>query len=180
MDDTEKELIKQLYRSSVLDALTGAYNREYFNTVITTEFKQAQSTRKALSLLLLDVDHFKNINDSFGHSAGDAVLIELVERLRLRLRPSDVLCRYGGEEFVIILRATEIDAAAQLAERLRLAVRTVSFVHTNVVIPVSISIGCASTTCRGESESPDALTAIADQRLYAAKHAGRDRVVYSD
>jgi diguanylate cyclase (GGDEF)-like protein len=180
MDDTEKSLMEQLYQSSVLDALTGAYNREYFNSVLSTELKQSKTTSSALSLLLLDIDHFKKINDTYGHPAGDAVLIELVERLRLRLRPSDVLCRYGGEEFAVILRATELDDAVHLAERFRRAVCKQKFAHANQCFAVTVSIGCASLACCGDDSTAEALTAAADRRLYTGKKTGRDRVVHTD
>ncbi len=179
-DSTEKDLLKQLYQSSVLDALTGAHNREYFNSALGTELEQSSKMSSGLCLLMLDIDYFKKVNDTFGHPAGDAVLVELVNRIRLRLRPSDVLCRFGGEEFVIILRATNLSMASRLAERLRQAVRKQSFPFAQQSIPVTVSIGCASAECCGESPSPEALVAIADRRLYAAKRTGRDRVVVSD
>ena len=180
MDETEKSLLEQLYQTSVLDALTGAYNREYFNSALSTEIKQSAASSSPLSLLLLDLDHFKKINDTYGHSTGDAVLIELVNRIRLRLRPSDVLCRYGGEEFAVILRATGLDDATALAERFRQAVRKQKFAHGNECFHVTVSIGCASLNCCGDSVNDETLITIADRRLYAAKHAGRDRVLGVD
>jgi two-component system, cell cycle response regulator len=180
MDSTEMSLLEQLYQSSVLDALTGAHNREYFNSALGTELGQTQNIAAGLCLLMLDIDYFKKINDTYGHPAGDAVLIEIVNRIRLRLRPSDVLCRFGGEEFVIILRATTMPMAARLAERLRQAVRKQKFLFAQQSIPVTLSVGCASLEDCGDDRSPDALVAIADRRLYAAKRSGRDRVVVSD
>lgn len=180
LGDTEKSLLEQLYQTSVLDALTGAYNREYFNTVLATEVKQSTTSTSPLSLLILDIDHFKKVNDTYGHPTGDAVLVELVNRIRLRLRPSDVLCRYGGEEFAVILRATGLDDATALAERFRQAVRKQKFAHNNHCFPVTLSIGCASLTCCGNNPSEEALINLADRRLYAAKHDGRDRVVNHD
>lgn len=179
MDGTQKALMEQLYQSSVLDALTGAYNREYFNSVISTELEQAKVTATELCLLILDIDYFKKINDGYGHPAGDAVLIELVNRIKLRLRPSDVLCRYGGEEFAILLRATPLPIAARLAERFRHAVRKQKFLHGDNAIEVSVSIGCASLAC-ADAANAEALVAVADRRLYVAKNNGRDRVVSSD
>lgn len=179
-DSTEKSLLEQLYQSSVLDALTGAHNREYFNSALSTELRQPQSAAAGLCLLMLDIDHFKKINDTYGHPAGDAVLIEIVKRIRLRMRSSDILCRFGGEEFAVILRATELPLAERFAERLRLAVRKQKFLFAQQAISVTISIGCASLKCCGVDVSPEAIIAVADRRLYAAKHAGRDRVVSSD
>lgn len=179
MDGTQKALMEQLYQSSVLDALTGAYNREYFNSVISTELEQARVSATELCLLILDIDYFKKINDEFGHPAGDAVLIELVNRIQLRLRPSDVLCRYGGEEFAIILRGTALPMAARMAERLCSAVRKQKFLHGDNAMQVSVSIGCASLA-GSEPSSAEALVAVADRRLYAAKNSGRDRIVSTD
>jgi two-component system, cell cycle response regulator len=179
MDGTQKALLEQLYQSSVLDALTGAFNREYFNSVLATDMAHPQSTAPELCLLMLDIDHFKRVNDEHGHQAGDAVLVELVNRIRVRLRHSDVLCRFGGEEFAIILRGTTLANAARMAERLRLAARKHKVKHADKALSVTVSIGCASIACC-EQKTPDALVAVADRRLYAAKHAGRDRVVVSD
>jgi two-component system, cell cycle response regulator len=178
IDSTQKALMEQLYRSSVLDALTGAYNREYFNSVLASELQPSPQAPVELCLLMLDIDHFKKINDTYGHQAGDAVLIELVNRLQARLRPSDVLCRYGGEEFAVILRSTSLADATKMAERLRQAARKQKMVSPSLSIPVTISIGCASVRCCA-APTPQALVAITDRRLYAAKHAGRDRVVDS-
>jgi diguanylate cyclase (GGDEF)-like protein len=180
MDDTEKKLMEQLYQQSVLDALTGAYNREYFDTVLTAELEKSKKTATSLSLLLLDIDHFKRVNDTYGHAAGDAVLTELVQRIQLRLGPSDVACRFGGEEFAVILRGADLPAAARLAERLRQAVSKQKFVYAQTSMAVTLSIGCASDRCCGEARSVEELTAIADRRLYAAKRAGRNRVVDAD
>ena len=180
MDGTEKALLEQLYRSSVLDALTGAHNREYFDTALGTELAQSQLTAAGLSLLMLDIDHFKRINDTYGHAAGDAVLIELVKRVKSLLRPSDIFCRYGGEEFAVILRATPLPAAARMAERLRDAARKEQFSFGRQRIPVTISIGCASVACCRDDLTATAIIGIADSRLYAAKRGGRDRVVVSD
>jgi two-component system, cell cycle response regulator len=179
MDSTQKALLEQLYQSSVIDALTGAFNREYFNAVLGAELAHLQPTSPELSLLMLDIDHFKRVNDEHGHQAGDAVLIELVSRIRLRLRHSDVLCRFGGEEFAIILRATTLANAARMAERLRQAVRKHKIQYAEKALSVTVSIGCASIACC-EQKTPDTLVAVADRRLYAAKHGGRDCVVVSD
>jgi two-component system, cell cycle response regulator len=179
LDDERKALMEQLYESSVTDSLTRAYNREYFNKHMQTEMAQSPGTSGGLSLLFLDIDHFKKVNDTYGHAAGDAVLVELVARVKARLRQSDVLCRYGGEEFAAVLRGSDLDTAVRLAERMRQAVRRHPFVHESHRIAVTVSIGCASL-----DECPDTtidgLIAKADQRLYVAKHQGRDRVISAD
>jgi diguanylate cyclase (GGDEF)-like protein len=159
----------------VTDALTGVYNREYFDGRLTSEIAYARRHSTELSLLMFDVDHFKKINDSYGHPVGDQALIKLVESVKTKLRAEDVFCRYGGEEFVTILRTTDLGAAACAAERVRLAVEQVSLMTEGVRVLLTVSVGCASLSCTRES-SPAELIAIADRRLYAAKHAGRNRI----
>jgi diguanylate cyclase (GGDEF)-like protein len=179
MDTTQKDLMEQLYTSSVMDALTGAFNREYFNSAIVAEIQQAQNAGLSLSFLMVDIDHFKHINDTHGHQSGDAVLTELVNRIQHCLRPADVLCRYGGEEFALILRSTQMPQAIEFAERVRNVVGKTSFAIGEVRLSVTISVGCASMECCAEP-SAEELIRIADRRLYAAKHAGRNRVVARD
>jgi diguanylate cyclase (GGDEF)-like protein len=178
-DSQQLAMLKYLYDASVTDALTGAFNREYFDARLSTEIAYARRHATALSLLMLDIDHFKRINDEYGHPAGDAALVKLVETVRTKLRVEDVFCRYGGEEFTAILRTTDIDAAACAAERIRHAVAGAEIPVEGRSIRMTVSIGCASLACSAP-RSPEDLVAIADRRLYAAKHAGRNRVVASD
>lgn len=174
-DSQQLAMLQHLYDASVTDALTGAYNREYFDARLASELAYARRHSVPLSLLMLDVDHFKQVNDTFGHQVGDEALIKLVESVRTRLRLEDVFCRYGGEEFAVILRTTDLQAGAVAAERIRLAVAQIHLMSSGRRVPITISIGCASLSCCAEATTTE-LVAIADRRLYAAKHAGRNRV----
>jgi two-component system, cell cycle response regulator len=175
--DAEQEaMLIQLYDASVTDALTGAYNREHFDTRLASELSFARRHQADLSMLLLDLDHFKNVNDTYGHPAGDSVLRELAKNLSMDLRLEDVFARYGGEEFAIILRGTSLAEAAQAAERCRSKVADLVINHEALVIRITVSIGVASIGCCKEATSEEFIS-VADRRLYAAKHAGRNQVV---
>jgi diguanylate cyclase (GGDEF)-like protein len=176
-DSQQIAMLKYLYDTSVTDALTGVYNREYFDTRLATEIAYARRHAAALSLLMFDVDYFKKINDTYGHPVGDRALVKIVESVRSKLRIEDVFCRYGGEEFVIILRTTDLEAAACAAERIRQAVEQIELIVEGQAVKVTVSVGCASF---GETEgaSSEQLVAVVDRRLYIAKHAGRNRVVH--
>jgi diguanylate cyclase (GGDEF)-like protein len=174
-DSQQLAMLQHLYDASVTDALTGAYNREYFDARLASELAYARRHSVPLSLLMLDVDHFKRVNDTFGHQVGDEALIKLVESVRTRLRLEDVFCRYGGEEFAVILRTTDLQAGAVAAERIRSAVAQIHLMSNGQRVPITVSIGCASLSCCSEATTTE-LVAIADRRLYSAKHAGRNRV----
>lgn len=179
LDQNQERMLRQLYESSVRDALTGAYNRGYFMERVAGELAFATRHQADVSVLLFDIDHFKKINDTFGHPAGDAVLRQLSQTVQRVLRTEDVFARYGGEEFIVLLRATAIDGAARAAERLRAAVQASGADYEGRRIDVTVSVGCASLF--GCDKRPaDALIAAADRRLYAAKATGRNRVVATD
>ena len=171
--------MRQLFESSVRDVLTGAYNRQYMSERIATEIAYAVRHRTNLSVILFDLDHFKRVNDTHGHPAGDAVLKYVAAVVSSRLRAEDVFARYGGEEFVVLLRGIDLAGAARAAERLRGAVAGGATTCDGTLIPITLSAGCASLGCAPVC-SGDALLAVADRRLYGAKHAGRNRVVASD
>ncbi|HVZ32360.1 MAG TPA: GGDEF domain-containing protein [Polyangiaceae bacterium] len=175
MDEHQKTLIEELYESSVRDPLTGAFNRRHFAERLDAEIAYAKRHGAELSLLLLDIDYFKKINDQYGHLEGDRVLSELTRACLQALRTEDMFARYGGEEFAILLRGVPLSGAARAAERLRIAIAEQVFVGTPP-FPVSVSIGCASIQCIDEAVA-GALIHVADQRLYEAKQAGRGRVV---
>src|SRR5262249_21657602 len=177
-DTGEEKILRQLYESSVKDSLTGAYNREYFGERLKTEVAYAKRHETHLSLVMVDVDHFKKVNDTYGHPAGDAVLIATVAAVSSTLRGEDVVARYGGEEFAVILRGIELANAITAAERLRELVANQSVTHESSVIRCTVSIGIASLSCTS-SPTLDALVAVADRRLYLAKRGGRNRVVSS-
>lgn len=176
VDERQEDLLRRLYDSSNRDALTGSYNRKHYNDRLASEVAYAIRHRTELSLIMFDIDHFKNVNDTHGHAAGDAVLKQLAVTIQRQLRTEDIFARIGGEEFAVVLRGIPLNGAARLAERLRATVAALPVVHSGRAIPVTISLGCAG---QAEPECIDdtALMRVADERLYAAKHAGRNRVV---
>ncbi len=157
------------------DALTGLYNRRAFDRMLATEIRRAARQRAPAGLLLLDVDHFKAVNDRYGHPVGDEVLRHLARVASTALRPGDVIGRCGGEEFGVILPGADREATLHVAERLHRAVRTTpARLPPDLEIPVTVSIGAAVYPM--DAPDPAALYQRADQALYAAKAAGRDRV----
>jgi diguanylate cyclase (GGDEF)-like protein len=175
-DTGEEKILRQLYESSVKDALTGAFNREYFNERLKAEVAYARRHQAELSLLVLDIDYFKKVNDTYGHPAGDAVLRMIVAGVGKTLRAEDVLARYGGEEFGVVLRGVGLESAGGVAERIRGIAEAVAVAHEGNTIRCTISVGCAALSCC-ENPSVEALVAIADRRLYVAKRGGRNKVV---
>ena len=155
------------------NALTGAFNRRHIEEVVKREFERADRYGRPLTVAMLDADHFKRVNDSYGHQVGDDVLRELADRCRRTLRSNDVLGRYGGEEFVIVFPETGLDEARVVAERLRGAIAERPVSTGDLSLPVTVSIGLA-TSSRGQT--PDSLLARADAALYAAKRGGRNLV----
>jgi len=176
------QLVERLRVQAITDELTGLYNHRYFNIRLRSEVERAERYCHPLSLLMIDIDHFKLVNDRHGHLVGDEVLHQLGSIIRRQLREADVVCRYGGEEFAVILPETDGQAALTVAERIRAAIqREVLLVSlrgdnkpTNLYIPVTVSIGVASYPQNGSDWST--LLAAADAALYAAKQAGRNRV----
>nr|WP_269448198.1 GGDEF domain-containing protein [Lysobacter gilvus] len=163
-----------LRRSAELDALTGTFNRRTIDLWLSRSFSEAHREDQLLSVLFVDIDHFKAINDNHGHAAGDAVLRQVSDVLRKELQPTDVLGRYGGEEFVIVLPGRNGDDARQLGERIRSAIELVRLEYEGKPIRITVSVGVATRLPR-ENE-PAAAVARADQALYAAKRGGRNRV----
>lgn len=161
---------------AMLDALTGLANRRSFVPAARRELDLAYRHHQPLALLLLDVDHFKSINDAHGHTTGDEVLVEIARRCRLALRTTDLLARWGGEEFIMLLPNTPLARAHQLAERVREAVSASDqlLVHGEPV-RVTVSLGAAGADA-GQQVSLEALVQLADRELYKAKDAGRDQV----
>jgi two-component system cell cycle response regulator len=162
---------------AVTDGLTGLHNRRYMESHLATLAEQASLRGKSLALMMLDIDYFKSINDSYGHDAGDDVLREFALRIRKTIRGIDLACRYGGEEFVVVMPETDLNVAGMVAERLRRAIAGEPFsVHKGTKrIKVTISIGLSTLERKGEPVS-DVLKR-ADVALYRAKHDGRNRVV---
>jgi two-component system cell cycle response regulator len=162
---------------AVTDALTGLNNRRYLDTHLATLVDRSNRRGRPLSVLITDIDHFKLINDTHGHEGGDDVLRDFARRVRGAVRGADLACRYGGEEFVVVMPDTTSDIAAQVAERLREAVAAAPFKisATGVAASVTTSVGIATLQANGEGA--DALLRRADKALYQAKNDGRNRVV---
>ncbi|MCB1525254.1 MAG: PleD family two-component system response regulator [Rhodoblastus sp.] len=167
--------VEQAIEMAVVDALTGLHNRRYFDMHLSTLLDQAAQGAKPLSLLVLDIDFFKKINDTYGHDAGDEILRALAGRIRRAVRSVDLVCRLGGEEFVIVMPETSIDVAGRVAERVRRAVEAEPFnvKEGQMAVPVTISIGIAD---RGSDANPDFIYKSADKALYESKATGRNKV----
>jgi diguanylate cyclase (GGDEF)-like protein len=176
-DDLEEDFQRQMYDAALRDGLTKAFNKKYFLTRIDTELAYARRHKTNLSLILFDVDYFKKVNDTYGHLAGDSVLVTLAQLAQRMMRTEDVLARYGGEEFAIICRGISRDRACVLAERLRTQVEAHPFESERRRINVTISLGVAGMP-EFAAESSLQLVAAADEALYSAKSAGRNRVLY--
>ncbi|MBN2192941.1 MAG: GGDEF domain-containing protein [Polyangiaceae bacterium] len=175
VDVHQEDVLRQLYESSKRDALTGAYNRQHFEERLTAEVAYAIRHATEVGLVLFDLDHFKQVNDTHGHPAGDTVLRRVAAIVMQRLRTEDIFARVGGEEFVVLLRGSDLKSAARVGERLRAAVATAQVHHEGTLIPVSISVGCASLQPTDENGGQE-LVEVADRRLYLAKNSGRNRV----
>ncbi|MEO0786075.1 MAG: PleD family two-component system response regulator [Pseudomonadota bacterium] len=160
---------------SVIDQLTGLYNRRYMLNQLQQWMKRSVIGDTPLSVVSLDIDHFKAVNDTYGHAAGDRVLQEVAERLKQNVRPIDIVCRPGGEEFLVIMPETAGDRAAAAAERLRRAIATDDFdIQNGEAISITISAGVA--VMRGSEDTPADLMHRSDEALYSAKREGRNRV----
>jgi diguanylate cyclase (GGDEF)-like protein len=169
-------LRQSLRELSIRDPLTGLHNRRFAEEILEKEFARARRSGVAFSVLMMDVDHFKRFNDSHGHEAGDRVLKEVGQLIASEFREGDVGCRFGGEEFLVLLHETDAAEAFERAEHFRKALKAAPVVHAGEMLgPVTISIGVAEAPRDGSS--PQAVVAAADAALYRAKAAGRDRVV---
>ena len=175
VDAMERDFQRRQYESVTRDALTGCHNRKAFDERLPAEMAFAYRHDRPVSLVMLDIDHFKRVNDTYGHLGGDAVLRMVGAILRASIRTEDVVCRYGGEEFAVILREQGADSAWVVAERLRRAIEAASCTTANQEIHVTASLGVA--TWVGGDPDGKGLVKVADQALYAAKLAGRNRVV---
>ena len=162
---------------AITDALTGLHNRRYMETHLGTLVEQAASRGKPIAVLVLDIDYFKSVNDTYGHDAGDDVLREFAIRLRKSIRNIDLACRYGGEEFVIVMPETDMGVATMVAERLRrrIAAEPFAIQQDMRLLDVTISIGIAARQEAGDTAAT--ILKRADQALYRAKRDGRNRVV---
>lgn len=164
---------QEAIRSALTDALTGAGNRICLDNVLAREFELAQRYKQPLSVLMLDIDYFKDVNDTFGHAAGDKVLRIVAETIKTTSRCADMTFRYGGEEFVVLLNKTDEHGAGITAERLRATIADLSCIYDNQEIPITISVGSATLRL---GESKDDFLKRADTALYEAKETGRNKI----
>ncbi|MBI4694429.1 MAG: diguanylate cyclase [Gammaproteobacteria bacterium] len=170
---------RELKRLAVCDSLTGLENHGQFFTLLARELERGKRFRRPVSLLMLDIDEFKAVNDTYGHQAGDSVLARLATQIHSSLRSVDSACRYGGEEFSVILPETDVYGASEIAERLRAAIAATRFeAPDGLALPVTVSIGVA--TWPTHADGIDRLVSAADAALYRAKRGGRNRVVAAD
>ena len=167
-------LVKMLEQKAQLDGLTGLWNRRYFDQRMIQEISEAKRYSRPLSLVLCDIDRFKRLNDQFGHPFGDFVL-ERVAQILSGGRTSDIACRYGGEEFGLILSSTNIEQGHEVAERLRMAIESIVWPGKQDLV-VTASFGICDTESVGEETNPEAMLETADSALYKAKQNGRNRV----
>jgi len=176
-NDRLRHSVTQTIELAVTDGLTGLHNRRYLDSHLKMLFTRAQARGKSLSVCITDIDRFKQVNDTYGHDAGDEVLKEFATRVRSTVRGADLACRYGGEEFVVVMPDTAPDVAALIAERLRSIIESRPFVlkGAGLSLDITASMGIA-TACRGV-QTPEQLLKQADLALYQAKRDGRNRVV---
>ncbi|MBN1652727.1 MAG: GGDEF domain-containing protein [Deltaproteobacteria bacterium] len=175
-DDLEEDFQRQMYDSASRDGLTRVFNKRYFLDHLDTELGYARRHDSPLSLLLFDLDHFKKTNDTFGHPAGDYVLITVTKIVVSAIRREDVFARYGGEEFVILSRNTDLDSAYRVAERIRKSVEEYAFQYDGKPMRITVSIGIAGLPNK-EVKVAEHLLVAADQALYEAKNTGRNKTV---
>lgn len=176
LDELEEHALTQLFELTIHDPLTHAYNRRYLSTHLRHELAFAARQAQSIGLLLIDIDHFKRVNDSFGHRVGDVVLQLVAASIQRTLRPYDALCRYGGEEFVVVARDISLRNAEILAERIRRNIEAMRFDGASTSASVTVSIGVTTSTPTGAPGEAEQLLQLVDEALYAAKDAGRNRV----
>lgn len=174
-NDQLRVSVAETIEMAVIDGLTGLHNRRYMDSHIETLFQRAVTRRRPLSIMITDLDRFKNINDTYGHEGGDQVLKEFARRIRANVRGMDLVCRFGGEEFVVIMPDTEPHIAERVAERVRQDIEKQPFPLSGTGVAVTVSIGVASVNYGADSVSE--LMRRADSALYRAKNSGRNRVV---
>jgi diguanylate cyclase (GGDEF)-like protein len=183
LEKTNQELERVLLREQQLartDGLTGLYNYRYFFELATREFNIAMRYRRPLSILMFDTDDFKKVNDTLGHSAGDKILALVAQATAAQMRSVDILARYGGDEFIILLSQTSAKQAYPIAERIRNSVAGMKMPSEKGPISVTLSIGIAEIQYEPAEESVEHIVQRADKALYAVKQAGRNRAMIYD
>ncbi len=183
--NVEAQYHDEIYKLTTTDGLTQIYNKRYFLKEMEREMSRSLRYDRALSLIMCDIDHFKGINDTYGHLAGDHVLRQVAKRVRTNLRRDDIFARYGGEEFAVLLPELNKIKAGQLAEKLRKLIEAEPFYFGNISIAVTLSMGISDLNeyngaMEGQPDqevNPFAFIKLSDDRLYQAKQAGRNRVM---
>lgn len=172
-----RESVNNTMAMAVTDELTGLYNRRYFDRHLAVMLGKAQGQGRDLALMMLDMDHFKAVNDTHGHDVGDTVLRELAQRLRRSIRGVDLACRFGGEEFVVLMPDTDMSQAEAVAERVRVTVAEKPFeISETLMLSLTVSVGVSLN--EEDHDTPETLLKRADIALYRAKRSGRNRVVF--
>lgn len=173
-DSVESLFHEEIYRMTIVDGLTQVHNKRFLLEFLEREMSRCQRYGRTLSLIMIDVDHFKNVNDTYGHIAGDHVLKEVASAVKARVRKEECLARYGGEEFILVMPEAEPEKVSHFAEKLRALVEAREISFEGIAIPVTVSIGVAQMG--PEMNDANAFIVAADAKLYEAKHAGRNRV----
>lgn len=172
------EKIQRLEQQVITDPLTGLFNSAHLRTVLANEIERSQRTLNPTALIMLDLDHFKQVNDTYGHEAGNAVLVQTAKLIQVNTRQLDIQCRYGGEEFAIVLPSTERFLAIQVAERIRESIANTMVEYNQQQLQITASIGLAFYRA-GESKDVALLIREADKYLYQAKEQGRNQVCFA-
>lgn len=175
--DQLRSLLQRSVSMAYIDALTGLYNRRYMNTNLDRKIMEIAESAKPISIMMLDIDHFKPVNDVYGHAVGDEILKSIAGRMKRSVRDMDLVSRFGGEEFVVIMPDTPQTAACKVAERLRASVASGPFSISGEKEPVAVTVSIGVATTTDPMEEAASLLKRADQALYAAKEAGRNRVL---
>jgi len=174
--NVETEYHEEIYRLTIIDALTEIHNKRYFLEFLDRELARSSRYDRPLSLVMIDIDRFRAINEDLGHLGGDFTLRELASRIKGNIRKEELFARYGGEEFAVVLPETPREGAMNLAERLVRVINSQTFQYEDKTYPVTISVG-VTTTLGEKAITPSELIRRADEKLYQAKHEGRNRVV---
>ena len=170
------DLLEKLHKQAIHDGLTKVFNRREITSILNEEFLRAQRTNQPLSNIMLDIDHFKKVNDTHGHPIGDEVLVEIVSRITAKMRAYDKIGRYGGEEFIIILPHNPLESVKKIAERIRINISQKTIQTSAGPLQLTASLGCTSTE-NIEASSTEMLIKISDKALYNAKNNGRNCTV---
>ena len=175
-DETGHIFQEEFYKMAILDPVTNIHNKRFFLNRLKEEFSLSKRGKMNLSILMIDIDFFKKVNDTHGHLAGDMILNQLAKIFKTMVRNEDILARYGGEEFIVALRSTNLEGSKILAERIRKKVEETPLTFEDKKIPITISIGVASLDEGCEHKDIDAIIKDADAKLYKSKENGRNRV----